>query len=224
MSAPIPAYRLGAHPHAFMTRLALLNADGTAAHTFAYDTTREEAAAAIQHAGMVLHDDDTVTQGIEPPKEDGEIAASFAAAEVLADAQSALLLGRQLAAAERAYGAFDPVAVTTGSAGRGDDGGDARAILDDRIEALRIIISATPATSLQDAAVLVSESLTVASRLSESTFSPHETEEYCRRLERMLLSALPFIAGAAGLDMARMNWADRDYLRPVRFAGLGVQS
>ncbi len=222
-AAAAPTYRLGRHPRR-TDHPALLNADGTVAHTFAYDAEREEITASLGHAGLMLHADDTVTPDGDPAKEDGEIAASFAAALLPATTTKAAQLGRHLADAERAYRAFDPVALKRGTKGGAENGGDARTILDDRIEALRILISTTPATSVQDAAVLVSEALTIAGRLAVSRFSEHEAETLADRMERMLLAAMPFIAEAAGLDMAEMNWACRDDLRLVRYAGVGVQS
>ena len=156
-----PAYRLGRHPRR-TDHPALLNADGTVAHTFAYDATREQIIASLEHAGLVLHQDDTVTQDGNPPKEDGEIAASAAAALLPSTTTKAVQLGRHLADAERAYSAFDPAALKRGTLNGREDGDDARTILDDRVEALRILISTTPATSIQDAAVLISEALTIA--------------------------------------------------------------
>jgi hypothetical protein len=41
-------------------RLALLRPDGTVSNWFAHDETREEIAAALAAAGLVLRDDDTV--------------------------------------------------------------------------------------------------------------------------------------------------------------------
>ncbi len=222
-ATPTPTYRLGRHPRR-PDHPALLNADGTVAHTFAYNADRAEIIGSLEHAGLMLHSDDTVTPDGTPPNEDGEIAASAAAALVLAEAQSPLSLGRQLAAADRAYSAFDTVALRQGAGENVRDGDEAQTFLYDRIDALRVLISTTPATSLQDAAVLISESLTVAGRLSDFNSSGPITEDFCRRLERMLYSALPLVAQAAGLGMEEMNWADRDTLRMARYAGVGVQS
>ncbi len=222
-AAPVPTYRLGRHPRR-TNHPALLNADGTVAHTFGFDADREEIIASLEHAGLMLHADDTVTPDGTPPKEDGEIAASAAAALLPATTAKAAHLGRHLADAERAYYAFDTVALRCGTLQNAKDGTDAQSILDDRVEALRILISTTPATSVQDAAVLVSEALTIAGRLAASSFSKAEAEILASRMERMLLAAIPFVADAAGLDMAEMNWADRDVLRVARYAGMGVQS
>ncbi len=215
-------YRLGRH-HRRPELPALLNADGSAAHTFAYNAEQKEIIASIEHAGLMLHADGTVTPDGTPPKEGGDIAASAAAACIPASATDALSLGRQLAQAERALAAFDPVSVKLGKGAKRADAADARAILDDRVEALRTLISTTPATSVEDAAVLVAESLTIAGGLTASKFSENDADAMAIRLERMLLAAMPFVAEAAGLDMAEMNWADRDGLRLWRYAGVGVQ-
>ena len=41
-------------------RLALIRLDGTVSNWFAHDETREEIAAALARAGLILRDDDTV--------------------------------------------------------------------------------------------------------------------------------------------------------------------
>ena len=217
-----PAYRLGHHPRR-TDHPALLHADGTVAATFAYNATREHIITSLEHAGLVLHADDTVEPDGERPKEGGEIAAAFAAGKVLSDAQDAFALGRQLAAAQMAYDAFDAASLAQGGGGDRDDGLNARSILNDRIEALRTLISTTPAKSLKDAAVLVAESLTVAGRLAGCKSNLHMAEKYSDRLERMLMSALPFVAEAARLDLAAMDWLEQDNLRAVLFSGVGVQ-
>ena len=215
-------YRLGHHPR--QTDLpALLNADGTVAHMFAYNATQEEIIASLEHASMVLHSDGTVDEDGDPPKEGGEIAASRASSFVLVDAPDTLALGRQLAAASLAYDAYDKTMLRQGNAKATDSGINARGVLDDRVESLRVLISTTPAKTLGDAAVLISECLTIAGRLEASVCTPAMVEEYSARLERMLLSAMPLVAEAAGLDMDLMDWADRDMLRVVRFQGVGVQ-
>ena len=218
-----PTYRLGRHPRR-TDHPALLHTNGQVAHTFAYDANRDEIIASLEHAGFALHADDSVTPDGDTPKEGGEIAATFAALEVLTDAPTALDLGRQLANAERAYHAFDSVVLRQGTSRTADDGIDARSILEDRLEALRTLISTTPARSLQDAAVLVAEAAIVAGRVAESNFDKMQIEEFLARLERMLVSAAPLIAKAAGLDPTEMEWAHRDYVRLSRFAGVGVQS
>ncbi len=222
-AAPARTYRLGRHPRR-TDHPALLHLDGTVAHTFAYNADREEIIASLSHAGLMLHADGTVTPDGGPAEEGGEIAASAAAAHLPATTVGAVHLGRHLAAAEQALRAFDPVTLKAGTLKGCENGDDARTILDEHIEALRLLISATPATSVQDAAVLVSEAMTIAGRLATSKYSETETEILTDRIERMLLSAMPFVAEAAKLDMAEMNWADRDHLRIVRYAGLGVQS
>ncbi len=170
-------YRLGHHPRR-TDHPALLHADGTVAATFAYNATREHIIASLEHAGLVLHADDTVEPDGERPKEGGEIAAAFAAGKVLSDAQDAFALGRQLAAAQMAYDAFDAASLAQGGGGDRDDGLNARSILNDRIEALRTLISTTPAKSLKDAAGPVAESLTVAGRLAGCELNLHMAEKY----------------------------------------------
>lgn len=74
-------YRLGHHPRRPDHR-ALLAADGTLANTFHLDATRQEIAGILRARGILLHDDDTVTQGAtEPaPTRRGVLAACAGAA------------------------------------------------------------------------------------------------------------------------------------------------
>ena len=56
-----PAYTLGRHPRR-PDHPALLNPDGTAAHTFHIEATRTEIAAILAARGLALHADGSVTQ------------------------------------------------------------------------------------------------------------------------------------------------------------------
>ncbi len=64
-TTPAPC-RLGHHPRR-TDHPALLHADGTVAATFALDATRAEIAAKLGERGLVLRDDDTVTQAAAEP-------------------------------------------------------------------------------------------------------------------------------------------------------------
>ena len=59
MTAPL--YRLAPHPRR-IDHLAIVQPDGTVASTMAIDATRAEIAGKLAAQGLVLHDDDTITQ------------------------------------------------------------------------------------------------------------------------------------------------------------------
>ena len=214
-------YRLGRHPRR-TDHPALLNADGTVAATFAYNASREDIISSLEHAGLVLHADDTVTPDGDKPKEGGEIAAAFAANSLPSVTPKAIEIGRQLAKAESAYRAFEPVLYARFTDAQVHTM-DQRTILDDRVESLRTLLTTIPAESIADAAVLLAECVTMAARLAGSAHNPRMAEQCADKLERMLMSALPHVAEAAGLDMAEMGWAEQDALRIARYAGVGVQ-
>jgi hypothetical protein len=70
-SLPLPprketSYTLGRHPRR-PDHPALLNQDGTAAHTFHFEATRTEIAAILGARGLALHADGSVTQTAKTP-------------------------------------------------------------------------------------------------------------------------------------------------------------
>jgi hypothetical protein len=88
---------------------------------------------------------------------------------------------------------------------------------------LRDLISTLPAVTLPDAAAQIGVASAAAGVLAVSDWSTEETQPLLRpRLEalhRMLLSVLPIVADAAGLDMHAMGWSDTLKLRASRFGG-----
>ena len=152
-------------------------------------------------------------------------SAALASKAVAGSAPRLLDLGVHLADVSKAYEAWDDVihADAPDGCARGEID-DAKEILDCRMEALREMIPTIPPASLADAAVALAGCITIACRLGANVHSEAQVEAAADKLERMLLAALPFVAHAAGLDMARMDWNGNDYLRLRRFAGVGVQS
>ena len=151
---------------------------------------------------------------------------AVAASQTVAEGAPCLFdLGVHLADAKKAYDAWDEAGVAgcTDPTDRLRLHG-AKEIAGYRVEALHELIATMPARSIADAAVVVAECITIAARLSASVHTEAQVEVAADKLERMLLGALPFLAQVAGLDMARMDWADTDALRPHRFAGVGVTS
>ena len=154
-------------------------------------------------------------------------AAEAASATVMESMPSVLAIGTHLADAGHAYSAWDEVALVEPDEPQRRLGAVATYARDTaglRKQALRELLATMPAASIEDAAVLVAEAAEIAGFLSGANSTPVATVEAADAIERMLLSALPFIARAAGLDMERMNWSAGESLRQHRFAGVGVQS
>ena len=99
--------------------------------------------------------------------------------------------------------------------------GNALVTLTDREQALRFLISTLPATSLAEAAVQLGTASTFAGILHASDWrdpaTHHRLNELHDALNRIMLSVLPAVAAAAGLDLAAMCWDDLDRLRASLF-------
>jgi hypothetical protein len=123
-------------------------------------------------------------------------------------------LGRALASTEHDYRRLDDA-----SAGRDltTREVDAQRLLAQREEALRSLISMAPATDLVDAAVQIGAAASIASTLADGDWTEAATHERLDEMHsavnRIMLSALPVIAAAAGLDLAAMAWDHVDELR-----------
>ena len=89
-----------------------------------------------------------------------------------------------------------------------------------REDALRNLISTLPATTLADAAVQLEVATTFACGLKVGDLAPdrsYRTRTEVAALERLIYSALPLVADAAGLDMKRMGWQECNSIRATRF-------
>ena len=164
-------------------------------------------------------------------KPDAWETAGELAAKVLQDAPSVASLGQMLARSEQAYQAFDvaSLALLEVKGSKHDKEqiacADAQALLYERQDALRVLISTQPARTLGDAAVQIAEIGHLADQLHVNDYDEITQIALTKRIERMALSMLPVLAEAAGLDMQAMNWARQDeYLRPSRWAGVGVKA
>ncbi len=129
-------------------------------------------------------------------------------------------LGRQLAAVEEAAHQFDSAFLKPQHDRVSDD---ARVVLGERGDALRLMISTLPAATVADAAVQVSQILDLTDQLRFYEGDEDERRNMIARIERMALGMRPVLAQAAGLDMAKMGWARQDgCLRVSRWRGAGV--
>jgi hypothetical protein len=93
-------------------------------------------------------------------------------------------------------------------------------LLYDRGEALRDLIATMPARTIQDAAVLVGIAWSLAANLDACEFTKDKTVQIAKKLERIAMTVLPVIAGAAAMDVATMDWTDALELAPHRFHGV----
>ena len=161
-----------------------------------------------------------------------DVAPETAAAAVALASPSLLDLGRQLATLLVSYDAHDIVALkraTRGVAGEGlcsvsNRAVAAQAILGDRIEAVRALITTIPAQTIADVAVQIEQVAVMSSRLSADGENTHEVRGVADQIERMAYSMLPIVAAAAELSVEAMNWEGSLALRVHRFAAVGVTS
>jgi hypothetical protein len=100
---------------------------------------------------------------------------------------------------------------------RAQDGMD---IAHAQIIAAREMICAMPAVTLADAAVQIAAAVVVADQIDGAARCEHTLIQLEKKLDRLLLSALPLIAEAAGLGMDEMGWSDLAKLRAHRFEAL----
>ncbi len=179
---------------------------------------------------MATHKDSTSAQTIHAADEAWE-AAVEAASNVLQDAPSILLLGQMLARSEKAYHAFDVATMTNSNAEHPAHGRRrliatrAQDLLDERQDALRLLITTQPARTVADAAVQMSAISDIACQLDAHNLDDCAQIALITRIDRMTLGILPVLAEAAGLDMVAMGWAEQDLsLRPNRWTAVGVQA
>jgi hypothetical protein len=162
------------------------------------------------------------------PARDAEQAmteALLGAGRASAGATPIIDLGRHLAAVRRAHNLFDEANLAGAKIGGSARGfKDALELLFERVNALQGLIATQPALSLSDAAVVIAEAATAAALLAADGSMPDEAVSVANKIERMLLGALPFVAHAAGLDMAAMEWTEGENLRVSRFRAMGAQS
>ena len=89
-----------------------------------------------------------------------------------------------------------------------------------QITAAKEMICSMPAVTLADAAVQVATALSIADQIDGAVRCERTLIQLERKLDRLLLSALPLIAEAAGLSLDEMGWSDLATLRAQRFQAL----
>ena len=93
--------------------------------------------------------------------------------------------------------------------------------LNEQSRVLRELVTTIPARSVADAAVQLAEAFAVAENLQINVHTADEVECLAEALTRLILSALPVVAAAAGLDPPAMDWGQEvGSLYAARFAGL----
>ena len=96
-------------------------------------------------------------------------------------------------------------------------------LLERREETLFELISTLPAMSIADAAVQIRVACIYADVLAACEWGKPDAQARLDRsheaLNRIVLSALPHIAAAAGLDMDAMGWSAAARLRAAQFCG-----
>ncbi len=93
-------------------------------------------------------------------------------------------------------------------------------ITDAQASAAKELICSMPAVTLADAAVQVATALTIVDQIDGAAGCEAALSRLESKLDRLLLSALPVIAEAAGLGIEEMGWADLAALRAHRFEAL----
>ena len=129
-------------------------------------------------------------------------------------------LGRRIAALNVVHDRCDDENIQAdGFAGehRAQDGMD---ITYAQITAVKEMICTMPAVTLADAAVQVATALSVVDQIDGAVRCERTLIQLERKLDRLLLSALPLIAEAAGLSPEEMGWSDLATLRAQRFQAL----
>jgi hypothetical protein len=144
-----------------------------------------------------------------------------ALADVAATAPSIIMMSDHLTAIDTAYAMLD-AAGPTGARLQAHEA--AKALLDERREALRDIITTLQAADMKDAACIIAGMVTIAGRMYANAYAPEQQEREAAKLERMALGILPIATLAAGMDAADMGWGGSDSLREARFIGAGVLS
>jgi hypothetical protein len=162
----------------------------------------------------------------DPPPQISTAAPNAAAAALAVGdlAPSPADIGRHIAATEAAYDAFEALGASVEKGSEKVTASGAAEILIDRTDALRLLITTVPAKTLADVAAHCAEVAHIASQLAGNRYPERDVEQMADRIERMMYSALPVLAAAAGLDMTAMGWIHNDALRVHRFAGVGVTS
>lgn len=151
---------------------------------------------------------------------------------ISADLPSITDLGRILGAITRRESAIDLVAVGRASpcneAERLEQQKDDRRrytvdkLLYRQMEALREVITTIPARSLSDCAVQIAVASHFVAKLTNNQLAEAEVHELADAVERILISVLPVLAVAAGLDLIEFAFNEVTDLHEVKFPELAA--
>jgi len=91
-----------------------------------------------------------------------------------------------------------------------------------QMEALREIVTTMPAQSLPDCAVQISVASHLVSKLTNNDLEKAEIRDLADGIERILISVLPVLAVAAGLDLIEFAFDEVTALHEVKFPELAA--
>lgn len=95
-------------------------------------------------------------------------------------------------------------------------------LLFDQLGALRSLIGTMPAMTLSDCVVQINVASHWLFRLTCNDLEPPEVRDVCDNLERIMISVLPVIAAAAGLDLVEFALDEVAILHEARFPELSL--
>ncbi len=122
---------------------------------------------------------------------------------------SPLALARQVQALDDVADLYDRQATATprhevGARAAAERG---RIVTDDHIDALRALLLTVPARTLGDAAAQLAQAFLHLQRLEDFELDEADQDRELRAVRRALASALPLVAGAAGVTVAEVGGA-----------------
>jgi len=95
-------------------------------------------------------------------------------------------------------------------------------LLFDRLNALRSLVGTMPAKTLSDCVVQINVAAHWIMRMTCNDLDPSEISEHCDNLERIIVSVLPVLAAAAGLDLVEFALDEVTDLHEARFPELAI--
>ncbi len=154
------------------------------------------------------------------PKAD-RFSTTTAAPSTKSRQPSILDLGHQLAGiGKEIIRQSDLLAVHQADRKASKQAANAVALLEERESSLHHVVCTIPAVTLADAAVQVSVAVLLAEDIAANELTADAVTRAAEKLERVLLSVLPVIAAAAGLNTSAMDWDQFAGLRADRFGGM----
>lgn len=95
-------------------------------------------------------------------------------------------------------------------------------LLFDQLDALRSLVGTMPAKTLSDCVVQINVAAHWIMRMTCNDLDPAEMNARCENLERIMVSVLPVLAAAAGLDLVQFAFDEVADLHEARFPELAA--